>query len=88
MSIDGLWERLRRHQGQEFATKRGLPFTYNISGEVLHPSRTKYNISKTEFAKALTLVPFDGPGIINRTVRGPAYVWALLHDQRIRSEES
>jgi hypothetical protein len=88
LSIDDLWLRLRRSQGQEFATKTGLPFTYDISGDVLHPSRTKYNISKAEFTKALTLVPFDGPGVISRTVRGPAYVWALLHDKRIRSGES
>jgi alpha-beta hydrolase superfamily lysophospholipase len=28
-------------------------------------------------------VPLDGPGLINHIARGPAYVWAVLHDPRI-----
>ncbi len=83
-SIDVVWGRLKSLAGQRFETKTGKPFTYEIAGDVLHPSRTEYNISKGEFRKALELVPFDGPGVINRTVRGPAYVWAVLHDSRIR----
>jgi hypothetical protein len=86
-SVNDLWSRLRTYEGQEFETKTGKPFTYELSGDVFHPSRTTYNISKAEFQKALTLVPFDGPGIINRTVRGPAYVWAVLHDKRIRGSD-
>jgi hypothetical protein len=86
-SLDDLWARLKRFEGDEFETKTGKPFTYAISGDVFHPSRTKYNVSKTEFRKALALVPFDGPGVINRTVRGPAYVWAVLHDRRIRKQD-
>lgn len=85
-SIEEVWSRLRNAEGDEFVTKTGLPFTFEISGDVFHPSRTKYNISKADFRKALALVPFDGPGVINNTVRGPAYVWAVLHDKRIRRE--
>lgn len=87
LSIDDLWSRLRSLEGHDFETKTGKPFTYEISGDVFHPSRTKYNVSKSEFRKALALVPFDGPGVINRTVRGPAYVWAVLHDGRIRKRD-
>lgn len=86
-SIDELWSRLKSVAGDEFETKTGKPFIYEISGDIFHPSRTKYNVSKGEFRKALALVPFDGPGVINRTVRGPAYVWAVLHDQRIRKND-
>ena len=28
------------------------------------------------------MVPIPGPGSINRIVQGPAYVWAVLHDDR------
>ena len=87
MSIDELWDGLRRFEGDEFETKTGRRFTYEITGAVLRPSRTDYNLSKAEFEKALALVPFDGPGVINRTVRGPAYMWALLHDKRIRGRD-
>ena len=44
-----------------------------MSGDVFYRSRTKYRISKTEFRKAVEILPFDGPGVINDTVRGPAY---------------
>ncbi|GGY04181.1 hypothetical protein GCM10007160_34800 [Litchfieldella qijiaojingensis] len=74
-------------KGQDFETKTGKPFTYDIVGDVFHPSRTDYNISKADFRKALALVPFDGPGEINTIVRGPAYVWAVLHDKRIRRSD-
>jgi hypothetical protein len=29
------------------------------------------------------MVPIKGPGIISGTIRGPSYVWAVLHDPRI-----
>jgi hypothetical protein len=86
-SIDDIWGRLKAFEGHDFETNTGIPFTYEISGGVFHPSRTSYNVSKAEFRKALALVPFDGPGVINRTVRGPAYVWAVLHDMRIRKQD-
>ena len=66
--------------------KTGKPFTYEIDGNVLHPSRTKYNVSKSDFRKALELVPFDGPGVVSNVVRGSAYVWAVLHDKRVRRQ--
>jgi hypothetical protein len=86
-SVENVWTRLKSFEGQDFETKTGKPFTYEISGEVFHPSRTEYNVSKAEFRKALAVVPCDGPGVINRTVRGPAYVWAVLHDSRIRKQD-
>jgi hypothetical protein len=86
-SIDDVWTRLKLMEGHQFETKTGMPFTFEISGEVLHPSRTQYNVSKADFRKALRLVPFDGPGVINNVVRGPAYVWAVLHDKRVRRQD-
>ena len=83
-SIDEVWCHLKELEGQEFETKTGKPFTFEIDGHVFHPSRTKYNVVKADFRKALELVPFDGPGVINSVVRGPAYVWAVLHDKRVR----
>jgi hypothetical protein len=82
-SIDAVWARLRAYEGEEFHTTNGLPFTYVISGDVFRPSRTDYDIPRSEFAKALVHVPFDGPGAIGKVVRGPSYVWAVLHDKRI-----
>ena len=44
-------------------------------------------VSKSDFGIALELVPFDGPGRVNKLVRGPAYRWAVLHDRRIRQQD-
>jgi hypothetical protein len=79
-----IWSRIKALEGEEFETKTGKPFTFVVSGQIFRPSRTKYNITKTDFEKAFALVPFDGPSVVNDTVRGPAYIWAILHDRRIR----
>ena len=83
-NIETLWGRIKALAGQEFETKTGKPFSYEISGNIFLPSRTKYNITKTDFAKTLELIPLDGPGEISNLVRGSAYIWAVLHDRRIR----
>lgn len=86
-SIDEVWRRLRSMEGEEFETKTGKPFSFEIVGDVFRPSRTEYNLSKADFSKALDLVPIEGPGVINQLVRGPAYIWAVLHDRRIRRRD-
>ena len=85
--IDSVWIRIQEHESDEFKTKTGKPFSYEITGDVLNTNRTEYNLPKSEFAKALRLVPISGPGEINDLVRGPAYIWAILHDARIRKRE-
>jgi hypothetical protein len=78
-----IWNRIIAHAGDNFYTKTGLEFTYEINGDIFFQSRTDYRILKADFEKTYALVPLDGPGTINNVVRGPAYVWAVLHDQRI-----
>jgi hypothetical protein len=60
----------------------------SAAGRVLRPSRAKYSPSKSGFEKALALILCDGPGVLNRTIRGPTYVWALLHDKRVWQDSS
>ena len=82
-SFEKIWKRILACEGEEFRTITNLPFTYKVRGNSLRPSRTEYNISKSDFAKAYELVPIDGPGKITKLVRGPTHVWAILHDERI-----
>ncbi len=82
--IDEVWERIKKHEGDKFHTKTYKPFTYKIRGDMFYPSRTHWQVPKADFGKALELVPFDGPGVVNNLVQGPSYVWAVLHDRRIR----
>lgn len=85
MSFDDCWLKILQNEGQTFKTITGLDFTYTMDKETLVPSRTDYNIPKSEIQKAFDLLPLKCPGEINDIVRGPAYVWAILNDQRIMS---
>ena len=86
-SFEEIWSRIIEHAGETFHTKKGLPFTYKIIGEMFVPSRTKYMISKNDVKKAYQMLPLSGPGEINQIVRGPSYLWAVLHDKRISRDE-
>ena len=83
--FEEVWDRVRGCAGQEFKTVRGLPFTYKMSGDYLKPSRTNVELSKGDFRRAYELMPLTGPGRINRLVMGPAYVFAVLTDARIKT---
>jgi len=81
------WSRIVAHAGKYFRTKTGLEFTYRVEKNVFRPSRTDYGIARSDFEKAYDLVPLSGPGEITSLVRGPSYVWAVLHDPRIARGE-
>ncbi len=86
--IDEVWERIRAHQGETFRIMSGDPLVYRIEGERLHHNRTVSSTSKTAFGNALPHVPCDGPSAFPRDkVWGPSYVWAILHDERIRRDD-
>lgn len=82
-AVDAVWKRIESLQGQVFRTKTGMPFTYVVSGRTLRVDRTDYTLSISDFAKAIDRVPFDGPGAISKEVRGPSYIWSILHDPRV-----
>lgn len=78
-----IWNRIDSLVGQLFHTKTGREFTYMVSGNTIVPSRTDYQLSKADFEKVYRMVPLSGPGSVNGIVRGPAYIWAILHDERV-----
>ncbi len=78
-----VWQRIAACQGQQFRTVRGLPFIYEVNGQVVRGDRAKQNLPRSEFAKAYSLMPLKGPGEINDDVRGPAYAYTILTDLRI-----
>ena len=78
-----VWNRVKAHRGERFHTITGLPFTYRVVRSNVIPDRTGYSLHRSNFEKAYRLIPIGGPGEINYLVRGPAYVWAILHDVRI-----
>ena len=82
-TFEEVWERIEAHAGEEFQQVRGGRFSYQVLGGSIKPNRTNWNIHQSQFRKALSLVPLEGPGQIN-DLQGPAYVYAILMDERIR----
>lgn len=81
--VEGVWARIQTHAGEEFRTVTGLPFTYEVPGNYLRVNRTTRNLSRTNFSKAIELMPTEGPGQL-RGRQGASYTWAILMDPRIR----
>lgn len=82
-SFETVWSKIKGLAGSPFETKMGRPFTYEIEGSAVLPSRTQYRIGRKDFETAYSRFPLEGPGDISNLVRGSAYVWAILHDRRI-----
>ncbi len=82
-SFDEVWVRIRKRAGETFLTKTGIRFTYGVEGDRLLLNRVSYSLFKRDFMKAYPLVPVKGPSGLASMVRGPSYVWAILHDARI-----
>ena len=87
-SFDTVWSRIQACAGQEFHTKTGVRFVYRVDGTAVIPEHTQYPIHMSQFQKAQELMPLKGPSEINRLVRGPAYVYAILTDRRMRADVS
>jgi hypothetical protein len=81
--FEAVWQRIVTCVGQQFLTKTGIPFTYTIEGTSVVPDRTRYPLHVSQFQLAFDRMPLRGPGEINRLVRGPAYIFAILTDPRI-----
>lgn len=89
--FEEIWNLILAYKGEIFYTKRGYPFTYKMVGNAIRPIRNGRKINQLipegDFQKVYPQLPIPGPGVINRFVRGPAFVWGILHDQRISRGE-
>jgi len=99
MLWEQVWDRICSLQGQRFVTKTDKPFTYLLEsgttvwverdGRTINQSLVKSNFSQV--CSMLQSKPIAGPAEINERaiengesqVRGPSYVWAILHDKRV-----
>lgn len=85
-SIAVVWRRIEDHAGEAFEQIRGGRFTYRVESSYLVPDRTAYNLPRTAFEEALTLVPLANTVPVQH-LRGPSYLYAILMDGRIRGED-
>jgi hypothetical protein len=81
--IDTVWSRIKAHHGKEFRQVRGKSFSYSVDGFTLIPGTTNRNLPRSDFEKALKLVPLPNTTCVQH-LQGPSYIYAILMDSRIR----
>lgn len=85
-SIDVIWDRLRRHQGEVFTQITGGKFTYVVESDKIVPSRTDWFFPRKQIAEAVGLMPVQNTVPLQH-LYGPSYLYAMLMDARIRGED-
>ena len=83
ISIDTVWARIKAAEGEVFRQIRGKEYTYVVQDALIVPEGINQNIPKSQFEKALHLLPFDGTAEL-QNLRGPSYIYSVLMDARIR----
>ncbi|MBI3682078.1 MAG: hypothetical protein HY235_16980 [Acidobacteria bacterium] len=86
---EAVWRRIESHQGDEFHTARGLPFTYQVEGAGIwffrDGRRINRKLTRTQVEVAISRCPLTSTTEI-KDLMDYAYLFALLMDPRIRSE--
>ena len=87
---EAIWRRIVSHQGEQFQTVRGLPFTFEVEGAGIwffrDGKRVNRKLTRTQFEVALSRCPLTRTTEISDLMDYP-YVFAVLMDRRIRGQE-
>ena len=84
--FDEVWGRIVEHAGQPFTQVRGRVFQYTVRSSSLTLSTTNQVVGRSQFERALKLVPLESPSQI-KNLRAPSYVYAILMDSRVRKQD-
>jgi hypothetical protein len=86
---EAVWRRVAIHQGEQFQTVRGLPFTFEIEGAGIwffrDGKRVNRKLTRNQFEVALSRCPLKSTTEIKDLMDYP-YVFAVLMDGRIREQ--
>jgi hypothetical protein len=89
-SAEKVWQRIRKHQGGQFHTARGLPFTFEIEGSGIWffraGKRINRKLTRSQFEVAVSRCPLKSTTEI-KDLMDYAYLFGLLTDARIRGQE-
>lgn len=83
MDIKEVWKRITSHAGELFYTKRGVPYTYHISGQRIVLENTNRNIPYRDIERALSLPDLSVTKLNQINVQGPSYLYGIITDRRI-----
>ena len=84
MDITIVWRNILAHEGEDFRTVRGKPFSYTVYGDYLIINDDK-RIRVTKSAlKASLEIPYPSPSKISAAgIWAPSYIYGLITDRRI-----
>ena len=84
VTTDAVWLRIRMREGSTFRTKHGVELTYRIRPDnSLDCTKTSSLLYREDFEKALPALPVSNANQLPDTPV-QRFVWAILHDERIR----
>ena len=87
MKFEKVWGKILEHQNEIFYTKSGLELKYKVVDDKLYHNRTNPEIYKSEFKRAYKKFPIKYPSDIKNLVRGSAYIFSILMDDRILGKD-
>jgi hypothetical protein len=83
-AFDEIWQRVLKHQDEDFRLKRGGVFRYFVQGETLVTDRDNASVAKSQFEQAYAVVPLTNVAAVPQQLWGRSYIYAILMDDRIR----
>ena len=90
-TFETVWQRIRTSEGMTFSTKTGLSFDYEIEGSTAlwvnrDGRKVDQRIPKSVFGTAFERVPLEDTSAV-KDLRGSSYVYGIMMNARIRSED-
>jgi hypothetical protein len=86
---DAVWRRVTAHEGEQFQTVRGLPFTFEVEDSGIwffrDGKRINRKLTRSQFGVAVSRCPLRSTTEIKDLMDYP-YLFALLMDERIRAQ--
>jgi hypothetical protein len=86
---DAVWSRIGQHQGEQFHTVTGLPFTFAVEGSGVwffrDGKRINRKLTRKDLNEAISRCPLSTTTEI-KDLMDYAYLFAILRDGRIREQ--
>jgi hypothetical protein len=86
---EAVWGRIHKHQGEQFHTVTGLPFTFTVEGSGVwffrEGKRINRKLTRTQLEEAISRCPLSTTTEI-KDLMDYAYLFAVLRDGRIREQ--
>jgi hypothetical protein len=86
---DAVWRRVAAHEGEQFQTVSGLPFTFEVEGSGIwffrNGKRINRKLTRPQFEVAVSRCPLRSTTEI-KDLMDFSYLFALLMDKRIRAQ--